>query len=104
MTIAITGATGFVGGRLLLYLQEQHRDIRALARRPMKSREGVTWVQGDLADHPALDQLVVGCESVIHVAGVLNTPDAAGFEAGNVLAGNAQIHRALLQVLTPAAA
>ncbi len=84
MTIAITGATGFVGGRLLHYLQEQQRDIRALARRPMKAREGVTWVQGDLADHAALDQLVVGCESVIHVAGVLNTPDAAGFEAGNV--------------------
>lgn len=90
MTIALTGATGFVGDRLLRHLQGQQRDLRALTRRPMKGRERVTWIEGDLADGAALAKLVADCESVIHVAGVLNAPDAAGFEAGNV-AGTAAV-------------
>jgi nucleoside-diphosphate-sugar epimerase len=82
--LAITGATGFVGGRLLeLALAEGHQ-VRALTRRPQPEREGVTWVHGAL-DHPdSLDRLVEGADAVIHVAGVLNARDAAGFEAGNV--------------------
>ena len=56
----------------------------------MKGRERVTWIEGDLADGAALAKLVADCESVIHVAGVLNAPDAAGFEAGNV-AGTAAV-------------
>ncbi|MDE2411773.1 MAG: NAD(P)H-binding protein, partial [Sphingomonadales bacterium] len=47
-------------------------------------RAGVEWIAGDLADRAALDRLLDGAEAVIHVAGVVNAPDAAGFEAGNV--------------------
>ncbi|MEO5640805.1 MAG: NAD-dependent epimerase/dehydratase family protein [Sphingomicrobium sp.] len=90
MTIALTGATGFVGEHVLRRLQEADVPIRALTRRPMKPRERVTWVQGDLADRAALDQLVNGASSVIHVAGVLNAPTAQAFEQGNV-AGTANL-------------
>jgi len=84
MILAITGATGFVGGRLLeLALADGHQ-VRALTRRPQAEREGVTWVHGAL-DHPqSLDHLIESVDAVIHVAGVLNARDAAGFEAGNV--------------------
>ena len=59
-------------------------DIRALTRREQPARGGVRWIAGDLANKAALKRLVTGVEAVIHVAGVVNAPDAAGFEAGNV--------------------
>jgi uncharacterized protein YbjT (DUF2867 family) len=90
MTIALTGATGFVGGHVLRRLVEDGQTVRALTRRPMDPRDGVTWVNGDLADSDALARLVDGATSLIHIAGVLNAPDEAGFEAGNV-AGTAAV-------------
>jgi nucleoside-diphosphate-sugar epimerase len=84
LNLAITGATGFVGGRLLeLALAEGHR-VRALARRPQAPRERVTWVHGSLDRPDSLLDLANGADSVIHVAGVINARDPAGFEAGNV--------------------
>ncbi|MFC4294620.1 NAD-dependent epimerase/dehydratase family protein [Novosphingobium tardum] len=82
--VAITGATGFVGQALLERAGEAGLDVRALTRRPQERRERVDWIAGDLADSHALGRLVEGAEAVIHVAGVVNAPDAAGFEEGNV--------------------
>ena len=82
--IAVTGATGFVGQSLLDEAARQGTPVRALTRREQEPREGVEWVKGDLADRAALDALVDDADAVIHVAGVVNAPDAAGFEAGNV--------------------
>jgi uncharacterized protein YbjT (DUF2867 family) len=82
--VAVTGATGFVGQALLGRLRLRGYEVRALARSPQPVREGVEWVAGDLADRAALARLVEGASAVIHVAGVVNAPDAAGFEAGNV--------------------
>jgi nucleoside-diphosphate-sugar epimerase len=45
----------------------------------------VEWIEGDLDDTAALARLVDRSEAVIHIAGVVNAPDAAGFEAGNVV-------------------
>ena len=84
MTVAITGATGFVGQTLLDEAARRGIEVQALTRSKQKPRDGVRWVSGDLADEAALFDLVDGCEAVIHVAGVVNAPDAAGFEEGNV--------------------
>lgn len=81
MTIAITGATGFVGSRVVALADTP---LRALARRPQPARPGVTWVAGDLADTSALARLCEGASAVIHIAGVVSAPDRAGFDAGNV--------------------
>ncbi len=84
MIIALTGATGFVGGQVLeLALGDGHA-MRALTRRRQPPRDGVTWVDGALDNPGALATLVDGADAVIHVAGVINA-DAAGFEAGNVV-------------------
>lgn len=84
MTIAITGATGFVGHALLDRAAKAGIAVRALTRREQPPREGVEWVRGDLDDHAALKLLCQGTTAVIHVAGVVNAPDAQGFEHGNV--------------------
>ncbi|MGY8974444.1 MAG: NAD-dependent epimerase/dehydratase family protein, partial [Sphingomonadales bacterium] len=75
MTIALTGATGFVGQAVLAEALRCEEPVRALTRRPMAQREGVAWVEGTLDSKPALAQLVAGAEAVIHVAGLTNTPD-----------------------------
>lgn len=95
MTVAITGATGFVGQALLDLALAQGIGVQALARRPQVARKGMKWVQGDLADARALGKLVQGTEAVIHVAGVVNAPDVAGYEAGNVEGTLAVIEAAL---------
>jgi nucleoside-diphosphate-sugar epimerase len=84
MIIAVTGGTGFVGRRLIDLAAEGGHAIRALTRRPQEPRDLVDWIEGSLEDRDALERLVQGSDAVIHVAGVINAPDAAGFEAGNV--------------------
>lgn len=84
MILAITGGTGFVGKRLIdRALVAGHR-VRALTRQPQAAREGVEWIAGALDTPDALRDLATGAEAVVHVAGVVNAPDKAGFVAGNV--------------------
>lgn len=81
--LAITGGTGFVGKATLEKALVAGHRVRALARRPQNERAGVEWVAGSLDDKAALDRLVADADAVIHIAGVVNAPDRAGFEAGN---------------------
>lgn len=83
--VALTGATGFVGQAVLGHLLDQGYRVRALTRRDQPAREDLRWVPGELGDRASLAALVRGAEAVVHVAGVVNAPDAAGFEAGNVI-------------------
>jgi len=84
LILAVTGGTGFVGQHLLDLAVERGHSVRALTRRPQEPRDGVEWIEGNLDDREALERLVQGSDAVIHVAGVINAPDAAGFETGNV--------------------
>lgn len=84
LKLALTGATGFVGAHLLDAALGEGHAVHALTRRPQPPRHRVTWIAGALGDPAALAALVAGADAVIHVAGVINAPDAAGFEAGNV--------------------
>src|SRR4051794_1006971 len=84
MRLAITGGTGFVGSHLLdVALGEGYR-VAALTRREQPPRDDVDWIAGDLQDREALRRLVDGADAVIHVAGTINAPNAAGFDEGNV--------------------
>jgi nucleoside-diphosphate-sugar epimerase len=82
--LAITGATGFVGGHLIDAALASDFTISALTRRAQPRRTGVTWVPGDLGDRAALKQLVEGADAVIHVAGLLSAKDKAAFDQANV--------------------
>jgi nucleoside-diphosphate-sugar epimerase len=82
--LAVTGGTGFVGHRLIHLALERGHEIQALTRRPQESRPGIDWIEGSLEERDALERLVAESDAVIHVAGVINAPNAAGFEKGNV--------------------
>ncbi|MGB5483595.1 NAD-dependent epimerase/dehydratase family protein [Parasphingorhabdus sp.] len=83
-TIAITGATGFVGSRMLDLVVREGYDVRALTRRKQDDRPNVTWVRGALDDAASLVDLCDSADVTLHIAGVVNAPDRAGFESGNV--------------------
>jgi len=93
-TIALTGATGFIGGNLLPLATAAGFRVRALTRRAQKPAGNVDWVRGALDDPLALARLAEGADAVLHVAGVVNAPDRAGFEAGNVAGTLAMVRAA----------
>jgi nucleoside-diphosphate-sugar epimerase len=82
--IAMTGGTGFVGGATIEQALAAGHQVRALARKPQRAREGVTWVEGALDDVESLKRLCEAADVVLHIAGVVNAPDRAGFVAGNI--------------------
>jgi 2-alkyl-3-oxoalkanoate reductase len=69
--VFITGASGFVGGKLTERLLVNGRRVRLLARRPMPEFEkaGAEIIRGDLDDGEALLRGCAGAATVFHVAG-----------------------------------
>jgi uncharacterized protein YbjT (DUF2867 family) len=65
----VTGATGYVGARLLRRLAQEGRPVRALARRPeaVEPLEGVEPVRGDLLDAAGLDEALEGCHTAYYL-------------------------------------
>jgi uncharacterized protein YbjT (DUF2867 family) len=59
----VTGATGYVGGRLIERLLAEDRPVRALAREPLRlaGRDGVEIAAGDLLSGKGLRHALEGC-------------------------------------------
>ena len=72
-TIAITGASGFIGSSLLPVLLGGGHRLRVLSRRPLQDSPGISHIQGDIRSPFAVRDLVRGCSAVIHLAGVAHT-------------------------------
>jgi nucleoside-diphosphate-sugar epimerase len=77
MRVALTGASGYTGGRLLSALLARGDEVTALVRADAgASRLGASAarvVRGDLRERGAVERLVEGAEAVIHVAAVYRT-------------------------------
>lgn len=84
--LAMTGATGFVGGATMRQAVDAGWHVRALTRRAQADRPGVTWIAGALGDTGSLAEMATGSDVVMHIAGVVNVPTRAAFEAGNATA------------------
>ena len=85
--IAVTGATGFVGARLVRTLAESGRQVRILTRRmppSLPETARVELVLGDLDDALALRRLVTGADALVHVAGIIKARHARDFQVVNV--------------------
>lgn len=108
MKVFLTGATGFIGGRVARALRERGDGVRALVRDTERGRDlealGCELVLGDLADGAALEAGLEGCEAMIHGAAVyeVGIPESEHrrmYEA-NVL-GTERALRAALAAGTP---
>lgn len=73
MRYFITGATGFVGGRIARRLREAGHDVVALVRSPAKAADlqalGVTLASGDVTDKQSVATPIRGVDGVFHIAG-----------------------------------
>lgn len=88
-TLAITGATGFVGGHLLDQALATGHRVQALTRRkaaapPDPGTAQPLWIEGTLDAPDALERLCDGADAVIHVAGAVNVPTRAEFAHANI--------------------
>jgi uncharacterized protein YbjT (DUF2867 family) len=65
----VTGATGYVGGRLIERLSEAGRPVRALAREPerLEPRAGLEVVGAELVTGEGLDRALEGCETAYYL-------------------------------------
>jgi nucleoside-diphosphate-sugar epimerase len=73
--VLITGATGFIGGRLAERLAAEGRKVRCLARRGADVRRleriGVELVEGDVTAPATLCAAVADVDVVFHLAGMI---------------------------------
>ncbi len=72
--VLVTGATGYVGGRLVPLLLESGYHVRAMGRslaklkgRPWSSHPHLTLVRGDVSDPPSLVQAADGCWAAFYL-------------------------------------
>ncbi|CAI0777625.1 NAD-dependent epimerase/dehydratase family protein [Serratia entomophila] len=69
-TVAVTGATGFIGRHIVHELLAQGFSVRALTRRTGKAAaDNLLWVPGALEDQASLAELVRGADCIVHCAG-----------------------------------
>ena len=88
MRALVTGASGFIGRRLVASLARRGHDVACLVRRTSNTAclDGlpVTLVVGDLRDPASLDAAAEGRDRVFHLAGIVQAVDDADFEACNI--------------------
>ncbi len=90
MKTFMTGATGFIGGRLAGELSRRGGELVVLRREgpvcPVSGLPGVETVTGDILDLRSLETAMAGCGSVYHLAGYAKNwaNDPATFTRVNV--------------------
>jgi UDP-glucose 4-epimerase len=75
--VAVTGAGGYVGGRLVALLAQQGRAVRALTRRPTPWLPDAAPVDLATGDDASLVAALDGCDAVVHLAGASEVRFAA---------------------------
>lgn len=99
MTIAVTGATGFVGRHIVRALLERGHTVKALVRDRQKARAalpaGASWVFGDITSRAACSELMSGADAAVNCIGIRREllPDVT-FEAAHPRATLAAIDAA----------
>ncbi len=88
MRIAMTGATGYVGGHVASRLLRREHELRALVRSPERAGkladQGIELVAGDLGDEKALGALVSGADAIVHLVGIIVESGRQTYDAVHV--------------------
>ena len=76
--ILLTGATGYVGGRLLTALLERGERVRCLARRPeaVRQQPGLDVVAGDVLDAEAVRRALEDVEVAYYLVHAMGSSDS----------------------------
>jgi uncharacterized protein YbjT (DUF2867 family) len=86
--VLVTGATGYIGGRLVPRLLEAGHEVRCLSRSPEKLR-GVPWAdrvevaRGDLGDPASLPAAFAGVDVAYFLVHSLGRPDFEALDRAN---------------------
>ena len=83
----VTGATGFLGGRVVERLAADGVAVRATTRLSSRTRpiDGVEWVSCNLSNEEELRRALAGVETVYHCAAMAGVPGSLeDFEEANV--------------------
>ncbi|MBW2409745.1 MAG: NAD-dependent epimerase/dehydratase family protein [Deltaproteobacteria bacterium] len=100
-TIALTGATGFIGTTLTKHLINTGWKIQALVRPTSDRRclDGITvqWIEGNLDDVESLRRLVHQADAVVHCAGTVRGQTEKQFTQVNVEGVARLVHAAVEQ-------
>ena len=87
-TVALTGATGFIGNRVARQLVANGCKLKALTRatsdRSRLAGVNIHWVEGTLEDLGSLRCLVRGADAVVHCAGAVRGATQEHFNQINV--------------------
>ncbi len=86
LTIAVTGATGFLGEHAVRRFNELGHNVRVLMRGGNTLEAGprpVTVIPGSLDDKTALAKLVDGADFIFHLAGAIKAPNRNAFMRAN---------------------
>jgi len=103
--VAVTGATGFIGGALAQRLATAGWRIRVLVR-PTSSRGRLAGiaadvVAGDLGDLDSLRRFIYQAEAVVHCAGAVRGASQADFDRVNVEGVARVVHAAASEHRAP---
>jgi len=74
-TVAVFGASGKLGRRVLEVLASRGLKARALVHKTPVEGEGVTAVRGSVTDRDAVREVVRGADAVVHLATMKEDPD-----------------------------
>ncbi len=75
LTVLVTGATGFIGRRLVPALLEAGHDVRAMTRRPEEYDGPGEPVHGDVSDPHALAEALAGADVAVYLVHSLDERD-----------------------------
>src|SRR6056297_1042728 len=86
-TVFLTGATGFIGRHVAAELLRRGCRIRCLVRATSDVRhlqdESIELVEGSLRDLGGVEKALVGCDTVLHLGGVVTSASKAELDAIN---------------------
>jgi uncharacterized protein YbjT (DUF2867 family) len=74
-TVLVTGATGFIGRRLVPALLDAGHDVRAMTRRPESYDGPGEPVGADVSDRASLDEALRGVDVAVYLVHSLDDPD-----------------------------
>ncbi|WP_394844990.1 NAD-dependent epimerase/dehydratase family protein [Pendulispora brunnea] len=73
-TVAVTGATGFIGSAVVRHLLEAKRDVRAIVEPGANTKNldglNVERISCDVTDAKRMQKALSGCESLYHLAAI----------------------------------